>query len=83
MKTRKHIHEEEFNVGPDEIFRILHTPTAICKWWGASRAIVLAEENGFWAAAWGENEDEPDYTTAFVIKAFEPPKRIVLGEAKY
>lgn len=83
MKTRKHIHEEEFAVSPKKMFAILHTPSAICQWWGASKAIVLAEENGIWAAAWGENEDEPDYITSFVIKDFEPPKRMFLNEAKY
>jgi hypothetical protein len=40
---------------------LLVTPSAIRAWWGAARAIVLAQENGAWAAAWGADEDRPDY----------------------
>ena len=83
LNTRKHIHEEEFPVSPEKMFTILHTPSAICRWWGASRAIVLPEKNGVWVAAWGENIDEPDYISSFVIKHFEPSKRLFLTEAKY
>ena len=83
MTKRMHVHEEEFLVSPDTMFAILHTPSAICRWWGASRAIVLPEANGIWTAAWGDNVDEPDYVSAFVIRDFEPPTRMFLGEAKY
>jgi uncharacterized protein YndB with AHSA1/START domain len=83
LATRKHIHEEKFAVKPENMFEILHTPSAICSWWGAARAIVLAEENGVWTAAWGENADEPDHISSFVIKHFERPKRMFLNEAKY
>lgn len=83
METRKHIHEEEFPVSQEEMFEILITPSAICKWWGASRAIVLAEENGVWAGAWGEDEDNPDYITTFTIREYEPPRRILFTDAKY
>ncbi len=83
METRKHIHQEEFPVSPEKMFEILITPSAIRHWWNASRAIVLAEENGVWTAAWGEDEDDPDYITSFVIKEFEPPKRMLLVDAKY
>lgn len=83
VNSRKHIHEEEFAVNPEKMFAILHTPSAICQWWGALSAIVLAQENGIWIASWGENTDEPDYITSFVIKYFEPPKRIFLDDARY
>jgi uncharacterized protein YndB with AHSA1/START domain len=81
--VRKHIHEEVFSASPEALFAILHTPTAICGWWGASRAIVIAEENGIWTAAWGDDPDKPDYVTSFVIRAFEPPRRMLLGSARY
>ena len=71
METRKHIHEEEFSVSAEKMFEILHKTSAICVWWGASRAIVLPEENGIWTADWGEDEDNPDYIRSFVIKEFE------------
>jgi uncharacterized protein YndB with AHSA1/START domain len=83
MKTRKHIHEEEFSVLPERMFEILIKPSAICVWWGATRAIVLAEENGTWTAAWGEDEDNPDYISSFTIEEFDPPKRILFTNAKY
>ena len=83
MKTRRHIHQEEFPVSVDSMFEILCKPSAIRKWWNASRAIVLPENNGIWTAAWGENEDDPDYISSFRIKRFEPPKRMVLVDSKY
>jgi uncharacterized protein YndB with AHSA1/START domain len=82
METRKHVHEEFFTVDPETLFAILHTPSAIRAWWGASRAIVLAENNGIWVAAWGD-EDEPDYISIFTIKEFEPPGRILFTDGKY
>ena len=83
METRKYIHEEAFDVSQVEMFEILIKPSAICKWWGASRAIVLAEKNGLWAGAWGEDEDRPDYISSFTIAEYEPPKRILFTDAKY
>ena len=40
MTTRKHIHEEIFDVEPEVLFALLHTPSAIRQWWGASHVIV-------------------------------------------
>lgn len=83
MPTRSHIHAETFPVSPAELFAILHTPSAIRGWWGASRAIVLAEADGTWAAVWGEQEDAPDYVTVAKIAVFDPPRRMVLSEYHY
>ena len=83
METRKHLHEEDFPVSQSEMFEILIKPSAICKWWGASRAIVLPEENGVWAGVWGEDGDDPDYISAFTIAEYDPPNRILFTDAKY
>ena len=83
MHTRDHIHEETFPLSPERLFSILHTPSAIRSWWGASTVIVMAESGGIWCAAWGENEDRPDYISAAAIKVFEPPFRLVLGDYHY
>ena len=83
MATRKHVHEETFGVSSERLFAILHTPSAIRNWWGASRVVVLAEPNGLWAAAWGGDEDNPEYITAATITAFEPPRRMVLSDYLY
>jgi uncharacterized protein YndB with AHSA1/START domain len=83
MATRKHIHEEVFPATPQEIFALLHTPSAIRRWWSAARAIVLPEPGGTWAATWGESEDEPDYITIAVIREFAPPRRMVLTDYRY
>ncbi|MBS1791872.1 MAG: SRPBCC domain-containing protein [Acidobacteria bacterium] len=82
MTTRKHIHQIELAVSPEEVFRVLVTPSAIRDWWGASRVIVLAKQNGVWAAVWG-NEDIPDYVALYKISAIEPPRRLFLTESKY
>lgn len=81
--TRSQVHEEVFPADPERLFAILHTPSAIRQWWGAARAVVLAQNDGVWAAAWGESEDDPDYITAASITDFEPPRRMVLTDYRY
>jgi len=83
MATRKHVHEERLSAAPDRVFAILHTPSAIRAWWGAARAIVLPRDGGIWMAAWGADEDSPDYITSARIKVFDPPRRLVLGDFVY
>lgn len=83
MPTRTIIHEETFPVSVERLFAILHTPSAICSWWGVARAIVLAEPGGVWAAVWGESEDEPDYITTATIAEFDPPRRMFLNNYRY
>ncbi len=82
METRKHIHEESFAVSPEEMFDMLLKPSAICGWWQASRAIVLPGRDGFWTAAWGD-EDDPDYISSFKIANYDPPCRLLLTDSKY
>lgn len=83
MSTRSHSHEIELPDSPETVFALLHTPSAIRQWWGVHRAIVLPEKNGFWAAAWGADEDKPDYVGSYRIAEFDPPRRLVLTDAKY
>jgi uncharacterized protein YndB with AHSA1/START domain len=83
MKTRTHIHEEVFPATPERVFVLLYTPSAIRQWWNATRAIVMPETGGIWAATWGESEDEPDYTTVATISTFDPPRRLVLADYRY
>ena len=68
---------------PDRVFAALHTPSAIRGGWSAARALVVPEEGGIWAAAWGEAEDEPDYVTVASIILFDPPRRLILGDYRY
>lgn len=83
MNTRKHVHEIELAASPERVFAILHTPSAIRSWWQASRAVVIAREGGIWVAAWGADEDDPDYITASRIRVFDPPRRLVLADSQY
>ena len=80
---RAHVHEEHFACEPEALFRLLVTPSAIRSWWGAASAIVIAEAGGSWSAAWGEEEDRPDYATAATISRFEPPHRLTLADYRY
>jgi len=82
-RTRAHVHEETFPAAPEALFALLHTPSAIRGWWGAARAVVVPEAGGAWSAAWGADEDAPDYTTCATIRAFEPPRRMVLADYRY
>lgn len=61
---------------------MLITPSAICQWWGAARAIVMPQQGGVWAAAWGD-EDDPDYISIFQISVFDPPGRLVFSGSQY
>lgn len=83
MSSRKHVHEETFLVVPKRLFALLHTPSAIRQWWGADRAIILPEPGGYWVAAWGASEDDPDYVTVATIQEFNPPHRMVLADYRY
>jgi uncharacterized protein YndB with AHSA1/START domain len=83
MGTRKHVNEELLTAKTERVFALLHPPRAIRAWWGAARAVVLAREGGVWAAAWGDNEDDPEYITAALIETFDPPRRLVLTDFKY
>jgi len=82
-ETRQHIHEEVFSVSPERLFAILHTPSAIRRWWSAARVVVLPEPGGTWAAAWGDEEDDPDYISVAKIRHFERPRRMVLADYNY
>jgi uncharacterized protein YndB with AHSA1/START domain/catechol 2,3-dioxygenase-like lactoylglutathione lyase family enzyme len=83
MPTRTHVHEEVFPAGPEAVFALLHTPSAIRAWWSAHRAIVMPQPGGVWAATWGASEDDPDYVTAATIAEFDPPRRLVLTDYRY
>ena len=66
-----------------KVFKVLITPTHIQKWWGASQVIVVADENGTFAATWGENIDTPEYTSTARISHFEPYTRLKLKDFTY
>lgn len=81
--TREHRRSVELPVPPERAFAALITPSAIRSWWQADRAVVIAERGGTWAAAWGAEEDDPDYATAATLEVFEPPRRLVLADYRY
>jgi uncharacterized protein YndB with AHSA1/START domain len=80
---RSHTHQIELNASAENVFSYLHTPGAIRAWWGAARAIVIPRQGGTWAAAWGDEEDSPDYITSAVIQVFDRPKRLIMGDFNY
>ncbi|MGI9628325.1 MAG: SRPBCC family protein [Longimicrobiales bacterium] len=83
MATRRHVHEEVLPATPSEVFALLHTPSAIRQWWSAARAVVHAAPGGVWAAAWGVDEDRPDFLTTATMRVFAPPTRIVFDNYQY
>jgi len=80
--ARSHIHEIALPASSETVFDALIKPSAICRWWQASSAIVLPEKNGFWTATWG-NIDAPDYITWHRITKYEYPRFLELGETRY
>ncbi len=83
METRKLVREEAFPTTRERLFALLHTPSAIRGWWGVARAVIVPEPGGIWAAAWGDAEDDPEYSSAATIREFEPPHRMVLADYRY
>jgi len=83
MTVRKHVHEEVFPATPEDLFRHLHTPSSIRNWWSAARAVIVPKSGGTYAIAWGELEDDPDYTSSATIRDFEPGHRFVLTDYTY
>jgi uncharacterized protein YndB with AHSA1/START domain len=82
-ETVSHRHEESFPVSPETLFQALVTPSAVRRWWSAARVIVVPEPGGVWAAAWGEDEDVPDYVSTSTMTVFDPPRRLVFDEYRY
>lgn len=82
MNTRSHIHQESFDISPEQMFELLITPSAIRGWWGASRVIVSPKEGGAWAAAWGD-EDDPDYISTATLGEFDRPRKLVMKYGRY
>jgi uncharacterized protein YndB with AHSA1/START domain len=83
MSTRSISIERIFPTSPEQLFKLLITPSAICQWWGAHQAIVIPKIDGIWVATWGESADQPDYVSAATIADFESPKRLVLQDYRY
>ena len=83
MATRDHTAEIELAAPCERVFAALVTPSAIRDWWAAARAIVVPREGGVWAAAWGGDEDAPEYVTTAVIRDYRPPRRLVLADYDY
>lgn len=80
---RSHRHHVDLPVTTERAFSLLITPSAIRTWWGASRAIVLAHSGGLWVAAWGADEDRPEYILAYTVEAIEPPRLLRLTHSRY
>lgn len=68
---------------PEQVFDLLCTPSSIRRWWGVDRAIIIPELGGLWVAAWGQEEDDPEYVTAATISRFEPPSCLELSDYRY
>ncbi|MHC4946821.1 MAG: SRPBCC family protein [Planctomycetota bacterium] len=83
MTTRAHALEIFLPASPERVFALLHTPSDIRWWWSAARVVVIPEPGGIWAAAWGDDEDDPDYVTVATMKVFDPPRRIVMDDFRY
>lgn len=83
MTTRAITRSIELPAPPATVFGWLVTPRAICRWWGAERALVIPELGGYWMAAWGASPDAPDYVTAARLTQYDPPNRLALGETRY
>ena len=75
--------EKDFACTPRDLFDALHTPSALRSWWNADRVIIIPRKNGIFAAAWGEDEDDPEYMSSGIYKVYEPPYKSVMEDFRY
>lgn len=68
---------------PEKIYRSLVTPSSITHWWEAKSAIVIEEIGGIYVICWGNNIDDPDFTTVSKIVELTPNKQISLEYLSY
>jgi uncharacterized protein YndB with AHSA1/START domain len=83
VSTRAHTAEIDLASSPRRTFDALVRPSAIRVWWSAARVIVVPRAGGVWAAAWGEEENAPEYVTTAIIRVWDPPRRLLLGDYDY
>ncbi len=81
--TRRLEAEIDLAARPERVFDALVTPSAVRDWWAAARVVVVPRRGGVWAAAWGAEEDDPDYVTTAVMSEFERPRRLTLTDYDY
>ena len=68
---------------PDAAFDLLLRPSAVRQWWSARSVIVVPRDGGAWAAAWGDDEDAPEYVTVACIAEIARPRVLVLDRYTY
>ena len=73
----------KINAEISDVFESLITPSQILKWWGATTAIVLPENDGIYAVTWGSDIDDPDYRSISTIKEIIEPSKLHLVYGKY
>lgn len=83
MASRSIERSIELLAGPNQVFDLLITPSAVRQWWQASQVIIVPRTGGVWVASWGEEEDHPEYVTAHRIVRHEPPHLLQLIEVCY
>ncbi|MCY3628415.1 MAG: SRPBCC domain-containing protein [Bacteroidota bacterium] len=74
---------ENFACTPQELFDALHTPSALRSWWNANRVIIIPRTNGMYSAAWGEDEDDPEYVSSGIYRVYDPPYKSVIEDFRY
>lgn len=65
------------------VFNALIKPKAIKQWWSASQVILIPQANGIFAATWGDNLDNPDYTSVSRISKIEVPRLLSMVYEDY
>lgn len=81
--TRQHVCSIDLPASPEEVWAALITPSAIRAWWGAARVVVNPRPGGTWAAAWGADEDDPEYVSVSRLVEWEPPRRLRMADFEY
>lgn len=76
--SRKIEKEIRINNQGGKVFKALTDPGLIKKWWGASQAIVVPDENGIYALSWGTDPNTPDHITTARINEYKPYVKLSL-----
>jgi len=68
---------------PIYTFNALISPSLIKQWWYVSAAIVIPEVDGIYALTWGDDLDNPDFTTVSRLTEFDYGKHLAMTNEKY
>lgn len=78
--SKKITKEIRINTQGGQVFKTLIDPGLVKKWWKASQAIIIPDEDGIYALSWGSNPETPDNIITARIREYMPYVKLGLSD---